>query len=141
MRRREIISLMSGVAVGWSSLARAQQPAERVRRVGVLTPSLVQLNREVLQRALEQRGHKEGVNLLLIIMSADGELERLASLVEQIAREELDVIVAVNSPTTRAILAAPGSTPVVMAMVSDPIVLGFVDSLSRPGGRVTGSPT
>jgi hypothetical protein len=57
---------MSGVAVGWSSLARAQQPAERVRRVGVLTPSLVQLNREVLQRALEQRGHKEGVNLLLM---------------------------------------------------------------------------
>jgi len=87
MRRREIISLMSGVAVGWSSLARAQQPGERVRRVGVLTPSLVQLNREVLQRALEQRGHKEGVNLLLIIMSADGELERLASLVEHIARE------------------------------------------------------
>jgi putative tryptophan/tyrosine transport system substrate-binding protein len=138
MRRREIINLLSGVAVGWSSFARAQQPAERVRRVGVLTPSLVQLNREVLQRALEQRGHKEGVNLLLIIMSADGQLERLASLVEQIAREELDVIVAVNSPTTRAILAAPGSTPVVMAMVSDPIVLGFVDSLSRPGGRVTG---
>ena len=60
MKRREIISLISGVAVGWSSLARAQQPAERVRRVGVLTPSLVQLNREVLQRALEQRGHKEG---------------------------------------------------------------------------------
>ena len=78
MKRREIISLISGVAVGWSSLARAQQPAERVRRVGVLTPSLVQLNREVLQRALEQRGHKEGVNLLLIIMSADGQLERLA---------------------------------------------------------------
>src|SRR5918994_1787933 len=141
MRRREIISLLSGVAVGWSSLARAQQSAERVRRVGVLTPSLVQLSREVLQRALEQRGHKEGVNLLLIIMSADGQLERLASLVEQIAREELDVIVAVNSPTTRAILAAPGSTPVVMAMVSDPIVWASLTAFPAPAAGSQGSPT
>ena len=62
----------------------------------------------------------------------------MTSLAEEMSRGEFDVVVTVNTPATRAILAVPGTAPVVMAMVSDPIVLGFVDNLSRPTGRVTG---
>jgi putative tryptophan/tyrosine transport system substrate-binding protein len=138
MRRREVITLFGVAAAAWPLAARGQQPGERRRRIGVLTPAPAQFNSETLLRALEQRGHKEGVNLVLAVASAEGRLDRLTSLAEEMSRGEFDVVVTVNTPATRAILAVPGTAPVVMAMVSDPIVLGFVDNLSRPTGRVTG---
>jgi len=138
MRRREVITLFGVAAAAWPLAARGQQSGERRRRIGVLTPAPAQFNSETLLRALEQRGHKEGVNLVLAVASAEGRLERLTALAEEMSRGEFDVVVTVNTPATRAILAVPGTAPVVMAMVSDPIVLGFVDNLSRPTGRVTG---
>ena len=138
MRRREVITLFGVAAAAWPLAARGQQSGERRRRIGVLTPGPAQFNSEALLRALEQRGHKEGVNLVLAVASAEGRLDRLTSLAEEMSRGEFDVVVTVNTPATRAILAVPGTAPVVMAMVSDPIVLGFVDNLSRPTGRVTG---
>jgi putative tryptophan/tyrosine transport system substrate-binding protein len=138
MRRREVITLFGVAAAAWPLAARGQQSGERRRRIGVLTPAPAQFNSETLLRALEQRGHKEGVNLVLAVASAEGRLDRLTSLAEEMSRGEFDVVVTVNTPATRAILAVPGTAPVVMAMVSDPIVLGFVDNLSRPTGRVTG---
>jgi putative tryptophan/tyrosine transport system substrate-binding protein len=138
MRRREVIAGLAGVAIARPLAAGAQQPPERRRRIGVLTPAAAQFHSEPLRRALEQRGHKEGVNIVLAVTSAEGQLDRLPSLAEQMSREEFDVLVAVNTPATRAILAAPGSAPVVMAMVSDPVLLGFGANLSRPTGRVTG---
>ena len=72
MRRREVITLFGVAAAAWPLAARGQQPGERRRRIGVLTPAPAQFNSEALLRALEQRGHKEGVNLVLAVASAEG---------------------------------------------------------------------
>jgi putative ABC transport system substrate-binding protein len=122
----------------WPLASYAQQPRSSLRRIGVLTPSSVQFEAQAFVRALQDRGYREGENLALVVVSAEGRLDDLPSLADQMARESFDVLVAVNSPPTRALLATRGSTPVVMAMVSDPIVLGFVENLSRPSGRFTG---
>jgi putative tryptophan/tyrosine transport system substrate-binding protein len=115
----------------------AAQPA-RPRRIGVLTPSLAQFDREALRRGLERRGHVEGSTVVFQVSSAEGRIDRLPMLAEAMAREELDVVIAVNSPAVRAILETAIAAPVVMGMVSDPVALGAVSSLSRPGRRITG---
>jgi putative ABC transport system substrate-binding protein len=137
MRRRDLLLASSLL---WLDLAQgivAAQPA-RLRRIGVLTPSLAQFDREALRRALEQRGYVEGSTVVFQVSSADGRLERLPILAEEMARAEPDLVIAVNSPAIRAILATAIGVPIVMGMVSDPVALGFVPSLSRPGRRLTG---
>jgi hypothetical protein len=82
MRRREVIAGLAGVVIVRPLAAGAQQLGERRRRrIGVLTPAAAQFHSEPLGRALEQRGHKEGVNIVLAVTSADGQLERDAFFV------------------------------------------------------------
>ena len=104
----------------------------------MLTPSSAQFDAQMLRRPLGQLGHDDGKNLTLAVVSAEGRLESLPALADQMAAEKFNVLVAVNSPATRALASTHGSTPIVMAMVSDPIALGLVDNLSRPAGRLTG---
>jgi ABC-type uncharacterized transport system substrate-binding protein len=98
--------------VHWAWSARGLLHRERAR-VGVLTPSSAQFDAQMLRRALGARGHDDGQNLTLRVVSADGRLESLPTLADQMATEKFDVLVAVNSPATRALLAARGSTPIV----------------------------
>jgi putative ABC transport system substrate-binding protein len=137
LRRRDVLLASSLLGLARAPGRGVAQPA-RLRRIGILTLFLAQFDREALRRALEQRGHVEGATVVFQVRSADGRLDRLPILAEEMASDEPDLIIAINSPAVAALLATSIGVPVVMGMVSDPVALGFVSSLSRPGRRVTG---
>jgi putative tryptophan/tyrosine transport system substrate-binding protein len=134
MRRREFIKLLGGVAA-WPLAANAEQ---KQYRVAVLTPALGQWQPRVVRETLTGLGYREGVNLQLDVISADGALERLPFLAKQVIGTVPDVIVAVNTPGTRAAAEATSTIPIVSAAVGDPVRLGIVKSMARPEGNVTG---
>lgn len=140
MRRREFLGVLGGAAaipLTLPSVARAQQ-GERLRVVGMLDPSDAQWRRRGLLQALEKLGYREGQNLTLEVRAADGKLERLPSLADELVRANVDVIVALNTPGTQAAIDTKTRIPIVMALVGDPVGSGFVPNLNRPGGSVTG---
>jgi putative ABC transport system substrate-binding protein len=94
--------------------------------------------RGALVQALERLGYREGQNLALEVRSAEGRLERLSPLAEELIRARVEVIVSVNTPGTKAAIATGTKIPIVMAVVGDPVGNGFVPNLNRPGGTVTG---
>jgi putative ABC transport system substrate-binding protein len=111
--------------------------AEKIYRVGYLSGGASQL--EVLEQALSDLGWVKGRNLAIEFRSAAGKYERLPALAGELVRTNVDVIVA---PTTAAALAAQKATasvPVVTIFVAEPVGLGLVQSLARPGGNVTGT--
>lgn len=132
-----------GAAVGLQlvpSLAAAQQ-AVRPTRIGYLsglTAKVDAANLEALRAGLRALGHDEGRNLAIEVRHADGNTERLPGLAAEIARLNVDVIVAATSPAVRAAQRAAPDTPVVMAFAGDPVGDGLVSSLARPGGKTTG---
>ncbi len=142
MRRRDFIKVIAGSGAAWPLVARAQQPERTrrigIRRVGLLTPSDSAGRRRSLVQALESLGYREGQNLVLEVRSADGRLDRLPALAEELIGVGIELIVAVNSPGTQAAIATGTKVPIVMALVGDPVGTGFVQSLGRPGGTVTG---
>lgn len=126
---------MSCVVASHSATA---QPAQKVYRVGVLTPSPEQWQPAVFRQALQGLGYREPSNLVLIVRDAKGRLDALETLAGELVRGKVDVLVAVNTPGTRAAMGATTTVPIVMSVVGDPLATGFVTNLSRPGGNVTG---
>jgi putative ABC transport system substrate-binding protein len=115
----------------------AEQTQKRYR-VGVLTPSASQWQPAVFTQALRDLGYEETVNLTISLRDAGGRLETLPQLATELVRENVDVMVAINTPGTRAAMNATKTIPIVMSMVADPVAMGFVTNLGRPGGNVTG---
>ncbi len=141
MKRREFLSVVGGAVVvplTLPSVAGAQQ-GDRVRVVGLLDPSDAEWRRRGLLLGLEKFGYREGQNMALEVRSADGKLERLPSLASELVRANVDVIVALNTPGTRAAIDTKTRIPIVMALVGDPVGSGFIPNLNRPGGSVTGA--
>lgn len=137
MRRREFFGIAGAWA--WTFAAPAiAQPVSRTIRVGVLTPSDAEGRRRSLLQGFESVGYREGQNLVLEIRSADGRLEQLKPLADELTRTNVDVIVSVNTPGTQAAIATTTKIPIVMALVGDPVGSGLVPNLNRPGGNVTG---
>ena len=138
MRRREFLSVI-GCAAAWPVVARAQElHSQQMRRVAVLTPSQTQWQPRIFRETLAELGFREGVNLQINVVSAENQMERLPKLAEQLLQAAPDVIVAVNTPGTRAAAKSTDSIPIVSAVVADPVMLGFVKSLARPEGNITG---
>lgn len=135
LRRSAGLVAIVAMLAAWS-VAEAQ-PA-RPHRVGVLTPAAAQWREATFRERLRELGYVEGVTLVLDVRSGEARLDRMAALGRDLVGERPDVIVAVNTPGTRAALDATKTIPIVMAMVGDPIGLGFVTSLARPTGNVTG---
>jgi putative ABC transport system substrate-binding protein len=134
-RRRFLMTAVVGAMA--APLAAEAQPAEKIYRVGYLSGGASQL--EVLEQALSDLGWVKGRNLAIEFRSAAGKYERLPALAGELVRTNVDVIVA---PTTAAALAAQKATasvPVVTIFVAEPVGLGLVQSLARPGGNVTGT--
>lgn len=113
------------------------QPSARMHRVGVLVPATTP-NVEVFRAALKELGYAEGVNIVIDLRVAGDRLEMLSTMAGEIVKASPDVIVAVNTPGTSAAMAATKSIPIVMVAVGDPVGSGFVRSLARPEGNVTG---
>ena len=137
MRRRDFVALIGGV-VAWSPAASAQQSAMAL--VGLLSGTqLDDRLMEAVRQGLKDAGYIEGRNVAIKHRSADGRFDRLPTLAAELVADPVAVIVALPSP--RAALAAKAATttiPIVFATGADPVELGLVTSLNRPGGNVTG---
>jgi putative tryptophan/tyrosine transport system substrate-binding protein len=147
VKRRKFIALLGSSAVAWPLATRAQQ-AGRVYRVGlVFTTSPVfemagpdpvhPLARSFVQ-SLAALGYLQGQNLLLEHRSAEGKFERFPEIIRELVASKVDVIVTVANPLTQAAKEVNGTVPIVMAYSVSPVEHGMVQSLSRPGGNVTG---
>jgi len=140
MRRREVIALLGGAAITWPSAARAQQPAPPV--VGFLGSGSLQSDAfrlAAVQQGLTESGYVEGRNVAFEYRWAEDHYERLPALAAELVRRGIAVLISIGGNTSA--VAAKSSTatiPVVFATGSDPIKLGLVTSLNRPGGNVTG---
>lgn len=130
---RRLVALTLAMALASPAMVHA---AERLYRVGVLTPSDNQWEPDAFQEALRALGHAD--RLIIDVRSADAALDRLPALAEDLVRTAPDVILAVNTPGSRAVIDTGTRIPIVMAVVGDPVSLGFVDNLARPGKNVTG---
>jgi putative ABC transport system substrate-binding protein len=145
MRRREFIKLIASGATAWPLLARAQQQTDRVWRVGYLSSSSATDDTrpfvDAFRLKLNDLGYVEGRNLGLYVRRANDDFAQLPSLASELVSLAPDVIVSLANSTTLALQRATPSIPIVMAGSSDPIGMGFVKSLAKPGGNITGLST
>jgi len=139
MRRREFISLLGGAAA-WPLAARAQQ-VERVRRIGVLetvSASANTSNFDAFKRGLAELGYAEDRNYVVDYRSAEGHADHFADYAAELTRLPVDVIVTRGAPAALAAKKATSTIPVVMAAIGEPLGVGVIESLARPGGNITG---
>jgi putative ABC transport system substrate-binding protein len=139
MKRREFMLALGGAVAG-PLIARAQ-PMAKTWRIGVLetiSPDLNAKNIEALKRGLRDLGYVENQNYVLEYRSADGDSERFPALADELVRLRVDLIVTRGTPAARAAKSATESIPIVMAAIGEPLGMGVVASLARPGGNVTG---
>lgn len=140
MDRRHLMALLGGAAVGLPFDTYAQQ-ANKVWRVGYLDGGSEPARRPMLTallRRMAELGYTEGHNLAYLTRFADGHFERLPGLARELVASEPDVILAATTPGATTAKAATDSLPIVFVAVADPIGVGLVQSLSRPGANVTG---
>jgi putative ABC transport system substrate-binding protein len=139
MRRREFITLISGVAAVWPLAARAQQPAKRptIGFLGTNTPSAQERWTAAFVQRLHELGWIEGRNVAVEYRWANGRTERFAELATELVNLKVDVIVTLGAAVTAA-KQATSVVPIVFAVANDPVGSGMVASLARPGGNVTG---
>ena len=143
MKRREFITLLGGAAAAWPLAARAQQPAAKVRRIGVLT-NLASDDPESLSRigaflqGLQELGWTDGRNVRLEYRWGAGDADRNARYAAELVALAPAVILATGSPTVEPLIRATRTVPIVFVQMTDPVGAGVVESLARPGGNATG---
>jgi ABC-type uncharacterized transport system substrate-binding protein len=141
MKRREFISLLGGAAAAWPLAARAQQ--ERMRRIGVLMSVAAdgpegQARLAAFTNRLQQLGWIDGRNVRFDQRWGAGDAERTRQYGAELVALGPDVILASGDHSVVALQRATGTVPIVFALVSDPVGTGYVESLARPGGNITG---
>jgi putative ABC transport system substrate-binding protein len=143
MRRREFVRLLLGSAAAWSYPVWAQQPG--TYRIGLLDYSPAEAGRvrlwEAFRQQLRDTGYGEGHNVLFEPRWADGQADRLPALAKELVDLRVDLIVTAGTPAVVAAQHVTPSIPIVMATGGDPVAVGVVDSLARPGRNVTGVST
>src|SRR5436190_18006429 len=142
MRRREFITLLGAAAAAWPHLARAQQ-SERVRRIGALsgageTDPLFRVATTAFVERLQQLGWTEGRNIKIDYRWGGGDPDRIRRHASELAALVPDAILVTGTAAVGPMIKATRTVPIVFVIVPDPVGAGYVDSLARPGGNVTG---
>jgi putative ABC transport system substrate-binding protein len=136
MRRRDLMAYSAGIAITWVSSARAQQ---RMPVIGYLDSGSPEPDRvAAFRRGLNETGYIEGQNVAIEYLWAQGQYDRLPGIVADLVGRQVTVIVARGVPTVQAAKAATATIPIVFTLGVDPVQFGFVASLNRPGGNITG---
>ena len=137
--RRKLLVALSAGALAAPLACFAQQQRSKVARIGVLESTSSSANqREALIAGLRELGYVEGKNMIIEDRWAEGNYERLPGLAAELVQMKVDVIVAGATPAIQAAQRATSTIPIVMVRVGDPVGGGFVASLARPGGNITG---
>jgi putative ABC transport system substrate-binding protein len=143
MKRREFITLLGGAAVSWPLATRAQQ-ADRMRRIGLLHGGYnegdpeAEARNAAFRQGLQALGWAEGRNLSIVFRYSGGDTARIQAYAMELVNSAPDLIIAQSSPAVAELKKATDTIPIVFAVVNDPVDQGFVASLARPGGNVTG---
>jgi putative tryptophan/tyrosine transport system substrate-binding protein len=136
MRRRDFITGIAGSAAVWPLTARAQQP--KLPRIGILIPANPEPFWNEFQQGLREHDYIEGRTIQFEFRSAEGKLNLLRGLADELVRLKVDIIVASQTPAVTAARQATTEIPIVMAPAGDPVGTGLISSLARPGGNITG---
>ncbi len=140
MRRRDFITLIGGAAA-WPLAARAQQPGERTRRIGMISPvndQVAQARHAAFIQGLQQLGWTEGRNVHIDARWSAGNAAEIRRYAAELVALAPDVLFAIGGASMGPMLEATRTVPIVFAVLPDPVGSGFVKSLSRPGGNATG---